>query len=60
MHFIIKLIVALLVGIYMYKKEVPVNAKTLFFTVVFGIFLHALSDFFVGFVEGIQSSMNSR
>ncbi|MCJ0914373.1 MULTISPECIES: hypothetical protein [Mammaliicoccus] len=60
MHFIVTLIAALIVGIYTYKKKVPVNAKTLFFMVVFGIFMHALSDFIAGFIEGIQSSMNSR
>ncbi|MEB7408180.1 UNVERIFIED_CONTAM: hypothetical protein MXM71_04630 [Mammaliicoccus sciuri] len=60
MQFIITLIAALIVGLYMYKKKVPVNAKSLFFMIVFGIFMHALSDFIAGFIEGIKSSMNSR
>ena len=60
MHFIVTLIVALVVGIYTYKKKVPVNAKTLLFTMAFVIMLLALSDFCAGILEGIQDSRNSR
>ena len=60
MHFIVTLIAALIVGIYTYKKKVPVNAKTLLFTMAFVIMLLALSDFCAGILEGIQDSRNSR
>ncbi|MCD8875215.1 hypothetical protein MTW80_11215 [Mammaliicoccus sciuri] len=60
MHFIVTLIAALIVGIYTYKKKVPVNAKTLLLTMAFVIMLLALSDFFAGILEGIQDSRNSR
>jgi len=60
MHFIVTLIAALVVGIYTYKKKVPVNAKTLLFTMAFVIMLLALSDFFAGILEGIQNARNNR
>ncbi|MCD8881542.1 hypothetical protein RM577_09695 [Mammaliicoccus sciuri] len=54
MHFIITLIAALIVGLYTYKKKVPVNAKTLLLTMAFVIMLLALSDFCAGILEGLQ------
>jgi hypothetical protein len=54
MHFIISLIAGLIIGIYMNKKKVPVNAKSLLFTMAFVIMLIALSDFCAGILEGLQ------
>ncbi|PTK10728.1 hypothetical protein [Mammaliicoccus sciuri] len=67
MQFIITLIAALIVGLYMYKKKVTINAKSVFLAVGLVLFVLILSDFCLsfsdfckGFAEGLQDSRNSR
>ncbi|MCJ0953044.1 hypothetical protein [Mammaliicoccus sciuri] len=67
MQFIITLIAALIVGLYMYKKKVTINAKSVFLAVGFVLFVVILSDFCLsfsdvcrGFKEGLQDSGNIR